>query len=262
VPGPERAGRGAAWPSKEDAEAAVLVADPTAPELPTSEAHHLVRVLRLASGSRVLALDGRGGWCRCRLLVRSGGRAWLEPEGPLRRAPRLAPVLTIGLPLVKGDRTDWAVQKLTELGVDRIVLVRTRRGVVQVAGDRAVRLRERLQRVAVAALCQSRGPWLPELLGPLDLVELDGLLDAEGGGPVGVCGLGGSREPDLGLPAVLVGPEGGLVPEELVDARGRPRPQVDLGPTVLRVETAAVALASRLVGLRWSAAKGTARDGS
>ncbi|MCK4176502.1 RsmE family RNA methyltransferase [Aciditerrimonas ferrireducens] len=242
------------WPASAGASAAVLVDDLGEPALGPDGQHHLARVLRLAPGSPVVALDGRGGWRRCR-LAGEGSRAGLEPDGPMVWAPRLHPELTVGLPPVKGERTEWAVQKLTELGVDRIVLLRTQRGVVRVEGQRAERYVARLRRVAEAALCQSRGAWLPAVLGPMSLAELDELLGAEGQGPAAVCVPGAAGVPSLAEPAVLVGPEGGFVVEELLGPRGQPRAALDLGPTILRVETAAVAVASRLCGLRFEAEK-------
>ncbi len=233
----------------------MLVEDPEEPDLGPEEQHHLARVLRLAPGSLVVALDGRGAWRRCR-TVGEGTRVGLEPEGPLERVPRPDPGLTVGLPPVKGERTEWAIQKLTELGVDRIVLLRTQRGVVRVEGQRAERFVTRLRRVAEAALCQSRGVWLPELLGPMSLAELDELLAAEGQAPAALCLPGAPGVPSLTEPAVAVGPEGGFVPEELLGPRGQPRAALGLGPTILRVETAAVAVASRLCGLRFEGEKG------
>jgi 16S rRNA (uracil1498-N3)-methyltransferase len=126
------------------------------------------------------------------------------------------------------------VQKLTELGIDRIWPLLTERTVVRLAGDEAKRRAERLRRVAREAAAQSRRPWLPEVRDPCDLAtalaELAGtsggaLLAEPGGGPL-------TRATD----AVLVGPEGGWAPGELACGLDR----LDLGSSVLRAETAAV----------------------
>ncbi|MGH8979668.1 MAG: RsmE family RNA methyltransferase, partial [Acidimicrobiales bacterium] len=125
-------------------------------------------------------------------------------------------------------------QKLTELGVDRIVPLAAARSVVRWEGPRAERAVARLRRVALEAAAQCRRVWLPELYGVLGLDELDaldlgGLAFAEpGGGHLGED-----------VTAVAVGPEGGWAPEEL--AAGGGRRTVVLGPHVLRAETAAIA---------------------
>ena len=94
----------------------VVVDDLTAPALSSDDEHHLARVLRLRPAERVSATDGAGGWRWCRWT--GGG---VEPDGEIHRTDRSGPVITIGFSIIKGDRLDWTVQKLTELGVDRLV---------------------------------------------------------------------------------------------------------------------------------------------
>ena len=173
----------------------------------------------------------------------------LEPVGPVEREARPAPPITVCFALVKGERPEWAVQKLTEVGVDRIVPFVASRSVVRWDGDKAARNAERLRRVAREAAMQSRRVWLPEVadVAPFaEIAALPGLALAEAGG----------APPSLDHPAVAVGPEGGWGPEEL--AVGAPR--VTLGPHVLRAETAAVVAGSLLVGLRSGVVVATARE--
>ena len=147
--------------------------------------------------------------------------------GDVEVVDRPSPALTVGLTPTKGDRPEWAVQKLTELGVARIVLLHAERSVVRWDPDRAARHVAKLCRVAVEALEQSRGIWLPEIVGPISADEvLPGIAAAEPDGrPL-------TRRDD----AVAVGPEGGWSPDELELAADR----ISLGATVLRVETAAL----------------------
>lgn len=219
------------------AAAHAFVADLGAPDLADDDRHHLERVLRLRPGEAVTVSDGTGGWRPCRFGA--GGR--LEPDGDARCDSRPAPTLTVGFAPTKGDRPEWVVQKLTEAGVDRIVVLTTARAVVRWEGERAGRHAARLRKVAREAAMQSRRTWLPvvqdaPVLAPL-VAELDGrcALAEAGGGP-----------PSLERPAVLVGPEGGWSDEEraLVPAH------VALGPHVLRAETAAVAAGLVLAALR------------
>jgi 16S rRNA (uracil1498-N3)-methyltransferase len=141
---------------------------------------------------------------------------------------------------VKGDRPEWVVQKLTELGVDRIIPLRTARSVVRWEGERGERAVDRLRRVAHEAAAQSRRPWLPQVAG---VATVAGLSVVTGHEP-GLAHFGGGS-PSLAWPVVAVGPEGGWDEDELV---GQER--IGLGPTVLRAETAAVTAGAFLCGLR------------
>ena len=210
------------------------------PHLDPADIHHLGKVLRLRPGEALGATDGRGGLRR--LVWRGGGS--VEPGGEADRLPRAEPSLTVAFPPVKGDRPEWAVQKLTEIGVDRIVLMHAERSVVRWEGDRAGGHLERLRRVARSALMQSKGRWLPEL----SVDEFSSLVSGAGPGPAVAMALPGDPgKPSLAQPTVLVGPEGGWSAGE-EQARGVAH--IGLGPTVLRSETAAVAAAVLLCGLR------------
>jgi 16S rRNA (uracil1498-N3)-methyltransferase len=230
------------------AAAMVFVDDLSAPALTEADAHHLHDVLRLRPGEAVIASDGRGGWIPCRLDGppdargrRTSATVVLTPTGPASTQSRPAPAVTVAFAPTKGDRPEWVVQKLTELGVDRIVPLRTRRSVVRWEGERGERAVERLRRVAREASAQSRRTWLPEVTATMALDEMEERLGHRpwlarpGGGP-----------PGLSRPAVAVGPEGGWDDEELA----RWGSGVGLGPTVLRAETAAVAAGTLLCALR------------
>jgi 16S rRNA (uracil1498-N3)-methyltransferase len=121
------------------------------------------------------------------------------------------------------------VQKLTELGVDRIVPFRAERSVVVWDEGRAAKAVTRLRQVARAAAMQCHRPWLPEVAPVASLADLAataGVAVAERGGP----------PLDPGTTTVLVGPEGGWSEEERVFGL----PPVGLGVHVLRAETAAI----------------------
>ncbi len=136
----------------------------------------------------------------------------------------------------KGDRLDWMVQKVTELGVDRLALLHADRSVVRWKPDRVEHQLSRLQRIADEALRQSRRVFRLTIDAPVDAADvLEGYVVAEPGGRASVAG-------DT---AVAVGPEGGWSETELAAAGGR----VDLGPTILRTETAAVAVSALCVAL-------------
>jgi 16S rRNA (uracil1498-N3)-methyltransferase len=215
----------------------VFVADLTSPVLSGDDAHHLERVLRLRPGEAVIVSDGRGWWSSCRYA----GSGRLEACGPpiLTEAP--SPPITVGFAVTKGERPQWVVQKLTELGVDRIVPFVTERTVARWEGERAARHIERLRAVARAAAMQSRRVHLPQIDDVTSFSRLVadvgavGALAHPGGGPI-----------SLSRPAVLIGPEGGFSEDETACGL----PTVSLGPGVLRAETAAVAASVLLCALR------------
>lgn len=236
------------------AAAQVFVGDPGRPEVNPDDRHHLLRVLRLRAGDAVVASDGQGRWCRCRLrdpggATATGGTAaggpggtsaLLEPDEPVRTEEAPAPALTVAFAPVKGDRPEWVVQKLTELGVDMIVPLLAARSVIRWDGDRAERAVGKLRRVAREAAAQCRRVWLPEVTGVRPLADL-----ARRAGGVALAQLGG-EPPTAGTTVLAVGPEGGWSPEELT----LELPTVGLGPWVLRTETAAVAGGSIMAALR------------
>lgn len=212
----------------------VFVADLAAPVVGDGDRHHLERVLRLRPGEVVTASDGRGSQRRC---VVSAGMA-LEPAGEVVTVPRPVPPVTVAFAVPKGDRPEWVVQKLTEVGVDRIVPMVTARTVVRWDAGRAPRNADRLRKVAREAAMQCRRSWLPEVS---DLAAFD---DLAGGVGVALADAGGAP-PALDHPVVLVGPEGGWSPEERAGAM-----TVALGPHVFRTETAAIAAGVLLCAVR------------
>lgn len=208
-----------------------FVDDLDAPVLAPGDRHHLERVLRLRPGDELVVSDGAGGWRRCRFGPR------LDPVTEVARGARPRPLVTVAFALVKGSRPEWAVQKLTEIGVDRIVPLVAARSVVRwPTGGAHV---DRLRRVAREAAVQSRRTWLPAV----DDVVAFGSMAPEPG--VALAHPGGPP-PSLDRPVVLVGPEGGWDEAELASGV----PCVGLGPQVLRTETAAVVAGALLCALR------------
>jgi 16S rRNA (uracil1498-N3)-methyltransferase len=211
------------------------------------DTHHLVRVLRAAVGDPLTVCDGDGRWAPARLAELGGA---VEVTGSVVEVPAPGRTLTVAFAPVKGDRPEWTVQKLTEIGVDRIVAVTADRSVVRWSGDRADRQLDRLRRIAREAAMQSRRCRLPVIEGlrpARDLIAASGMSTAEPGGPP-------PTGAEVGL---VVGPEGGWSPDELTGARAT----VGVGPHVLRAETAAVVGAALLVALRTGIVGSTTKRG-
>jgi len=216
---------------------AVLVGD---------EARHLARVLRAAPGDEVAVFSGTGTQWPAR-VVRIG-RDEVELEtGPGRADPPAAgPPLTLAVALPKGERQKWLVEKLTELGVTRLLPLRTERGVAE-ATPAAV---ERLRRGVIEACKQCGRNTLMEIAAPATVAEVLAGLTAGCRGvvadPLGPALDAAALRNGAGAVLALVGPEGGFTAAELAAAQQAGAGRATLGPHILRVETAAVALAARL----------------
>ena len=209
----------------------VLVDDIDSTELDDITDHHLRRVLRLRDGELITLTDGHGRWREVRWT--SAGVEHVGESVSVERGPEVA----VACAIPKQDKPEWTVSKLVECGVDRVVLLHCERSVVRWDAGRAERNIERLQRVARSALEQSRRVHRCVIEGPVPASSvLPGAVVAEPGG----------RTLNSGDRLVAVGPEGGWSPSELELAHDR----VDLGATVLRVETAALVAAVTMSGLR------------
>ena len=223
--------------SEEREVAQVFVRDLEAPQLDDEDVAHLERVLRLRPGEAVRLADGAGAWRGARWA----GAGRVEVVGSVTHEPELAPAVTIALAVVKGDRTEWAIQKLTEAGVDRIVPMLTDRSVVRWSPERAQRAVERFRAVARSAAAQSRRARLPAIDTLRSFPQA-----VAAAGAAGARADRGGGPPSLERPWVLVGPEGGWSATEAACGL----PVMGLGPTTLRAETAAVASGILLCALR------------
>ena len=217
------------------ARAHAFVADLASPVLAAADHHHMARVLRLPIGSAVTVGDGHGGWRACRL----GRDRTLTVAGDVVNDPRPSPAVTVAFALVKGERPELVVQKLTEIGVDRIVPFVAERTVVRWDAAKAERQLERWTGIARGAAEQCRRTWLPEVAPVAGFADAAALPGATLADPAG-------DPPSLARPAVLVGPEGGWGPGE----RACGLPAVRLGAHVLRTETAAITAGALFVALR------------
>ena len=211
--------------------------------------HHLERVRRLRTGETVTAADGYGRFRVYVVTATHPGAVTVEARSDVLHETPLLPRVVVALGLTKGEKPEVAVQKLTELGVDRVLLVRAARSVLRWDDERAGAAVERLRRVAAEAGAQCRRARLPPIEGPVEPGEL-------GGHPgLVVADRDGVAAHELVAPwggewLVAVGPEGGWDPAELAAFGGAPR--LAVGRQVLRAETAAIAVAAALAGRRWS----------
>jgi 16S rRNA (uracil1498-N3)-methyltransferase len=219
-----------------------------------AEARHAVTVSRLAVGETVSIGNGRG-------LVVSGPVVTAEHTelaievAVVTDAPRVEPAIFLAQALAKGDRDELAVQAATELGVDGVIPWTAGRSISRWEGAKVVKGHDRWSAIVREATKQSIRPWLPDVL---DLVSTNQLAKLAGEvrmlvlEPTAELALS-ALEPDGRDIVLVVGPEGGIAPNELTALDAAGATLVRLGDTVLRTSTAgpaAIAVLNAKLG-RW-----------
>lgn len=212
------------------------------------EGRHAADVQRLRAGETVLLADGAGRVATCTVTAAHRGALDLAVQ-ELREEPHPARRLVLVQALAKGDRDLLAVEAATELDVDEVVPWQADRSIVRWKGERGQKAHRRWAQTAVTATKQSRRARVPVVADPVGragLLErvaaarLALVLHEEAEDPLTAVSL-----PEEGEVLVVVGPEGGVSPDELGALCGAGARPVRLGRTVLRTSTAgAAALAS------------------
>lgn len=200
------------------------------------QAHYLFSVMRRKAGEDVLVFNGRDGEWRAEIVELGKRKGVLACQVQTRQQTGIADIWLMFAP-VKKTRTDFIVEKATELGVTRIMPVLT-----EYTNSERVRP-DRLRAIAIEAAEQSRGLCVPEIAEPAKLGDVLDVWDATR--RLLFCNerRAGEAAPKLRLPAaVLIGPEGGFSPSEAERLAGvKSAISVSLGPRILRADTAAVA---------------------
>ena len=205
------------------------------------EAHHLATVCRLRPGDHVCLFNGNGAEYQAEVTAVRRREVELLVQAVDRPLRELGFRLEVAAPLPKGDRGQFLMEKLTELGVTTFVPLRTSRSIVQ-PGDAKL---EKLHRYVIEASKQCGRNVLMQVAAleewetycrRADLPSVRILGHPHGSRMLWAAGV------DV---ALAVGPEGGFTDEEVIHARDAGWQLLDLGPRVLRVETAAIVLATR-----------------
>lgn len=212
-------------------------------DLPPGPTRH-AQVRRVQPGDELLLFDGRGGEWRARVLAmrRQAVQVQLQAFVDVDRELPLAVTLAVGMPA--NERMDWLVEKATELGVAALQPLLCERSVLRLDGERAERKREHWQAQAAAAAEQCGRTRVPRLRPVRRLADWlqDGDLPATRWLLSPLVSQGPQR-PGAGAAVVLLsGPEGGLTPDEESAAQAAGFVALQLGPRVLRAETAPLAL--------------------
>jgi 16S rRNA (uracil1498-N3)-methyltransferase len=224
-----------------------------------AEAHHLCHVLRARRGEFVTLFDGTGCEYRARIEAIARAHVSLSVLDKSLVDRELPFSLTLGVSLPRGDRQKWMVEKLSELGATRLVPLLAQRTVAE-PGAAA---RERLRRAAIEAAKQCGRNRLLEIDEPVQLADF-----LAAASPAGqrwflhpqtppdddTCGAESPSMPHSPIPSpgtavvIAVGPEGGFTDEEFQESLTRGWSPRSLGPRILRIETAAIAITAQLAG--------------
>ena len=221
-------------------------------ELEERAAHYLLQVLRMKVGRSVRLFNGDGNDYLATISDANRRQLWCSVTDVDSSQDRESPLrIELGIGLSKGDRMDWVVQKATELGVARIVPLRSERVDVKLNAEREEKKWRHWQQVMISACEQSGRSQLVDVATPQ---ELEHWIDSCRADYKAVLsphhGEGVAPPPAPNSVALLVGPEGGLTDDEVARSIELGFNCMALGPRILRTETAPLAAISVLQA-RW-----------
>ena len=214
-------------------------------------AQHLGRVLRARAGERIVLFNGDGREFAAQVLSVSKREITIDIGGAATPDTESLVHTTLGLCLSKGDRFDWAIQKATELGVGAIAPLYSERVDFSIPPDRIEKRIAHWQQIAISACEQCGRVKVPSITPPQSLAfwvenisaEQKWVLHCAEGTGVSASAVTQGAPNDA---ALLIGPEGGLTDQEFDVASAEGFKLLQLGPRVLRTETAPVAALSVL----------------
>ncbi|TQJ53015.1 16S rRNA (uracil(1498)-N(3))-methyltransferase [Streptomyces sp. NBC_00080] len=225
------------------------------------EGRHAVSVKRLRTGEEVVLTDGAGRWARGEVVATEGKDRLAVSLGEVVEEPAEAPRITVVQALPKGDRGELAVETMTETGVDAIVPWAAARCITQWKGERGAKALAKWRATAREAGKQSRRVRFPEIADASTSRQVAEVLARADFAAVlhedrdyGSEPLATAELPTTGEIVLVVGPEGGVSPDELALFAQAGAKAYRLGRSVLRTSTAGTAAASLILGRtgRWS----------
>lgn len=223
-----------------------LLSEGTTTALDENAAQHVGRVLRMQPGQELRLFNGDGNDYPATITNACKKQVEVQVGAPAANATESSLDIILGQTLSKGDRMDYAVQKAVEMGVTRIVPLTTERCDVKLKGDREDKRLRHWQSVAISAAEQCGRARVPEILPVMTLAQW---FEHTGDCDLRLVlhhrteqSLDSMNKPTR--VALMIGPEGGLSPEEIAAAENSGFLPVALGPRVLRTETAPIAAMS------------------
>jgi 16S rRNA (uracil1498-N3)-methyltransferase len=208
------------------------------------ENHHAAKVLRVKVGDQALLLDGIGNYYVGQFLDVASRNSQLKILSKESQKPRPYNLHVAIAPTKMMDRFEWFLEKATEIGIDEITPILSKRG------ERNVVKMQRMEKIVHSALKQSQNAFHPKIN---ELISLDEFiqLPVKGIGLIAHC-MDSAKSHLLNVAAssnnltVLVGPEGDFTPEEIQKAINKNYQAISLGDSRLRAETAGVIVCSQV----------------
>ena len=218
-------------------------------------AQHLGRVLRSRSGDHIALFNGDGQEFAAQVLTVSKGEVSVKVGAAASPQTESPVYTTLGLCLSKGDRFDWAIQKATELGVGAIAPLQSERVDFSIPPDRMEKRIAHWQQIAISACEQCGRVKVPSITPPQSLAVWVENVSAEQKWVLHCADNTDASDSAMtpGTPrdaALLIGPEGGLTDQEFAATSAEGFQLLQLGPRVLRTETAPAAALS-VLGVFW-----------
>jgi 16S rRNA (uracil1498-N3)-methyltransferase len=203
------------------------------------EFRHLSKVLRLKKGDEVELINGQGSLARgiVEEIKKASAVIFLQEVSFIPQRPGVKITLACAIP--KRAKFEAIIEKCTELGVDRIVPLITERTEFLLDGERAEKRSERFARVAMNAAKQCKRLWFPEISEPTSFMRAVKNLS---GPHAGLLDQALMRQAGMKECVFFIGPEGDFTPQEIQLALKAGALPVSLGETVLKVDTAAMAV--------------------
>jgi 16S rRNA (uracil1498-N3)-methyltransferase len=214
-------------------------------------AQHLGRVLRARAGDHIALFNGDGQEFAAQVLTVSKREVSVDIGAAFTPQTESLVHTTLGLCLSKGDRFDWAIQKATELGVGAIAPLYSERVDFSIPPDRVEKRIAHWQQIVISACEQCGRVKVPSITPPQSLASWVGNISAEQkwvlhcADSTSASASAMTRDAPNNA-ALLIGPEGGLTDQEFAAASTEGFHLLQLGPRVLRTETAPAAALSVL----------------
>lgn len=218
-------------------------------DLSPEESHHLKRVFRKQRGEKITLVNGKGGKAIAAIASESKKQVSCQVINYQNISPLPGRNIHIAMALIRPNRLDWAVEKLTELGIGSISLLKTQ--FTQVKAFKQAHL----EKIMISAMKQSKQVFMPALHAPVSFpAYLQTLSDTMPDGRF-IAHLGNSAKPVSQLLSgtnflqthILIGPEGGFSTDEIALCAQHNFAKITLGPTILRAETAAIFAAAAII---------------
>lgn len=213
--------------------------EPQSLTLPDEEAQHASRVLRLQAGDEIFLMDGRGNFYNATITESTKKACRYDIIATMPQSPEWPYHIHLAMAPTKNmDRTEWMAEKATEIGINELTLLNCQ------WSERRIVKHERIERILVAAMKQSRKAWLPQLN---DMTDFADFIAMPRSGQMFICHCHSDNLPLLkdqlshnDDALVMIGPEGDFSPAEVAAAEAAGFMSVSLGTSRLRTETAAI----------------------